>query len=147
MILYVDSSALVKRYVREAESATMLQTIELAESIGTALITRAEIAATFAKTVRMGLLTRERAQAELETFRAHWSDLVRIEMTESLIARADAFAWQHGLRGYDAVHLSAGVLWREALDTRVTFATFDKRLWIAARQVGLEPFPPELVED
>lgn len=147
MILYIDSSALVKRYVREPESVEVLQAIEQAESIGTAVITRAEIAATFAKTVRMGLLSRDHAHTELQTFRTHWNDLVRIELTESLIARADTLAWQHGLRGYDAVQLAAALIWHETLETAVTFATYDKNLWTIARQVGMEPFPPKLLED
>lgn len=33
------------------------------------------------------------------------------------------------------------------VENAVTFATYDKNLWATARQVGLETFPPKLVED
>ena len=52
MILYLDASALVKRYVAEPGSAEVSEAISRAEAIGTALISRAEVAAALAKAVR-----------------------------------------------------------------------------------------------
>jgi len=60
---------------------------------------------------------------------------------ESLVARAEALAWEYSLRGYDAVHLAAAVAWQERLDARIVVATFDRELWQAARQSGLETWP------
>jgi hypothetical protein len=45
-----------------------------------------------------------------------------------VIARADILAWEHQLRGYDAVHLAAAVLWQEAIGAPVTMATFARQL-------------------
>ena len=45
MILYLDSSALVKRYVDEPGSAVVGEAISRAAIIGTGLISRAEVAA------------------------------------------------------------------------------------------------------
>ena len=53
-------------------------------------------------------------------------------------------AWDHGLRGYDTVHLAAASAWQGALGERVTLATFDKQLWSAAESIGLEAYPPDL---
>jgi len=144
MILYLDASALVKRYVAEPGSAEVNEAISRAEVTGTALISRAEVAAALAKAVRMDVLTREDASAALQVFRNEWPDLVRVQMTEMVIARADVFAWEYGLRGYDAVHLAAASLWQDALGERVTLATFDRRLWGTAERVGLMPYPADL---
>jgi len=144
MILYLDASALVKRYVAEPGSAEVNEAISRAEVTGTALISRAEVAAALAKAVRMDVLTREDASAALQVFRNEWPDLVRVQMTEMVIARADVFAWEYGLRGYDAVHLAAASLWQDALGERVTLATFDRRLWGTAERVGLIPYPADL---
>ena len=65
-------------------------------------------------------------------------------MTETLIARADTLAWDHGLRGYDAVHLAGAVLWQETLGEMVTVATFDRELWQAARRAGMMVWPTDL---
>ena len=115
MILYLDSSALVKRYVREAGSGQVEELIPLADVVGTGLVSRAEVAAALARAVRMGYLRREDGEAALLVFRAHWPRLARLQLTEPLLARADTLAWEYGLRGYDAVHLAAALYWQETL--------------------------------
>ena len=144
MILYLDSSALVKRYVAEPGSPDVNEAISRADLIGTALISRAEVAAALAKAVRMDALTPEDAWASLQLFREEWSDLVQVQVTEMLITRADTFAWEHDLRGYDAVHLAAASLWQDAMNAQVTLSTFDRRLWAAAGRVGLASHPADL---
>lgn len=144
MILYLDASALVKHYVAEPGSTEVNEAISQAEVVSTALISRAEVAAALAKAVRTGALTPEDAAHSLQVFRDEWPDLVRVQVTEFVIARADAFAWEHGLRGYDAVHLAAASVWQDMMGDRVTLATFDRRLWTAAQQVGLAAYPVDL---
>jgi predicted nucleic acid-binding protein len=141
MILYLDTSALVKCYVTEAGSVETNAAVEEALLVGTVLISRAEMSAALAKAVRMGLLRRKEARAALEKFRAEWKDLVRIQATDVLVNRADLLAWEHGLRGYDALQLTAAMIWQETLGEPVTFATYDENLWKAAAKEGLTPFP------
>ena len=144
MILYLDASALVKRYVAEPGSAQVNEAITKAEVVGTALVSRAEIAAALAKAVRVHALTQEEASASLQVFREEWPDLVRMQVTEMVVAHADALAWEHGLRGYDAVHLAAASLWQDAMSEQITLSTFDRRLWTAAERVGLALHPVDL---
>jgi predicted nucleic acid-binding protein len=144
MILYLDASALVKRYVAELGSAEVSAAISQAQVTGTALLSRAEVEAALAKAVRVHALTQEEALARLQVFRNEWPDLVRVQVTEMVVARAGAFAWEHGLRGYDAVHLAAASGWQDALGERVTLASFDKQLWTVAEAVGLEAYPADL---
>lgn len=141
MILYLDASALVKGYVAETGSSEVRALIGDAQAVGTAIISRAEVAAALAKAARMKLLTRAAAAKALQAFSVDWEDLVRLQVGESLIARAAAVAWEHGLRGYDAVHLAAALVWREALGEPVTVATYDRELWRGARAGGLTPWP------
>lgn len=144
MIVYFDSSALVKRYIAETASA-QVETL-LAEAIvtGTSLISRAEVSAALAKAVRMNWLTRDLAGQSLRVFRTQWNNLIAVEVTEAVVTQADALAWEHGLRGYDAVHLASALLWQNGLSETVTLATFDKPLWAAAQLVGLEVWPEAL---
>ncbi|MGC9334563.1 MAG: type II toxin-antitoxin system VapC family toxin [Anaerolineae bacterium] len=144
MILYLDASALVKRYVAEAGSAEVSAAISRAAATGTALISRAEVAAALAKAVRVNVLTQEELFAALQVFRSDWVDLVRIQVTEMVVARADALAWDQGIRGYDAVQLAAALVWQDALGEQVTLATFDKHLWTVAGSVGLVAYPADL---
>jgi predicted nucleic acid-binding protein len=144
MILYLDASALVKRYVTELGSSEVSAAISRAQVTGTVLLSRVEVEAALAKAVRVRALTEEEALASLQVFRNEWRDVVRMQVTEMVVAHAGAFAWDHGLRGYDAVHLAAASGWQDALGERVTLATFDKHLWSVAESVGLGVHPADL---
>jgi predicted nucleic acid-binding protein len=144
VILYLDASALVKRYVRERGSSDVAAALSAAQVVGTAVISRVETSAALAKSVRTGTLTDQAAASALQVFRSEWPALVRVQTTESLVARADELAWQLGLRGYDALHLASAMTWEEGMVEEVTVATFDRQLWHAAGQRGLSVFPPDL---
>ena len=141
--LYVDASALVKRYIQEPGTEEVLGAMGEASVVGTSIISRAETSAALAKAVRTGALAPDVAAAALQVFREEWPSLVRVQATEMLMARADALAWEHGLRGYDAVHLAAALLWQDGMAEPVTFAVYDRKLWQAAAASGLIPFPRE----
>jgi predicted nucleic acid-binding protein len=145
LIVYLDASALVKQYVVERGSAEVHALIARAEGLGTAAISRAEVAAALAKAARVGALLHDEAQAALRVFLAQWPDLVRLQLTEVVLARAGELAWAHGLRGYDAVHLAAAHFWQTALGEPVTLAAFDRQLWEAAGGIGLAVWPEDLV--
>ena len=144
MILYLDASALVKRYVSELGSLEIGAAISQAEVTGTAILSRAEVEAALAKAVRVQALSEKEGLASLQVFRSEWLDLVRVQATEMVVAHAGTLAWDHGLRGYDAVHLAAASAWQQALGERVTLATFDKDLWTAAETIGLGVLPADL---
>ncbi len=110
MILYLDASALVKRYVAEPGTIAVAEIIAQADVVGTSLISRAETSAALAKSVRVGVLSHAAAASALQVFRAEWPTLVRVQATELLLARADMLAWELNLRGYDAVHLASALL-------------------------------------
>jgi uncharacterized protein len=144
VILYLDTSALVKRYISELGTTEVNSAIQLAEHIGTSVITRAETSAALSKSIRVGSVTSEVATAALHKFREEWTSLIRLQATELLITKADALAWDLGLRGYDAVHLASAVIWQEHMEEPVVLATFDRQLWKAAKIYGLGRFPEDI---
>ncbi len=105
------------------------------------ILSRAEVAAALAKASRMQVVPREGAEAALRAFRNEWASLVRVQITEGLVARAATLAWEHGLPGYDAAHLAAALFWQDMLGDVVTVATYDRQLWDAAEAAGLEAWP------
>jgi uncharacterized protein len=144
VIVYLDASALVKRYVAERGSDEVALLIAQAAGVGTSLISRAETSAALAKGVRLRALSRAAGAAALQVFRSEWLLLIRVQATELVLARADALAWELGLRGYDAVHLASALAWQEGMGEAVTLATYDRQLWDAARAQGLGVFPDDL---
>jgi predicted nucleic acid-binding protein len=112
--------------------------------LATSIVTRAEVAAALAKAGRVGLLTEHRARSAQRSFAGDWPDLVRVPVTESLVERAEALAWDHGLRGYDAVQLASALAWQESVGAEIVLATFDQQLWEAAPEAGLRAWPDKL---
>jgi predicted nucleic acid-binding protein len=144
VIVYVDASALVKLYVAEAGSKEVEAFIGSAQVIGTGIISRAEVAAALGKSSRLELITREGAAKAHKVFSADWESLIRLPVTEALVARAGALAFEQVLRGYDALHLATALAWRETLGEEITLATFDRELWRGAQATGLTPWPGAL---
>jgi predicted nucleic acid-binding protein len=144
MIVYLDASALVKRYVAEANSLSVTALITKASAVGTAVISRAEVSAALGKATRMKALKHDEAASALQVFTADWENLIRLQITEVLIARAASLAWDHSLRGYDAVHLAAATFWQEMLGEPVVLATFDRQLWHGSSITGLIAWPESI---
>ncbi len=141
MILFLDASALVKRYVAEEGSEEVEAWSLEAEALATTVISRVEVPAALAKARRTGVLTEDGLNRALEAFTADWPDLVQLPLTEALASQAADLAVAHALRGYDAVHLASALRLAELVDAPVVFAAFDKNLGRAARTEGLEVFP------
>lgn len=141
MLLYLDASAVVKRYIAERGSSDVMQIVAEATAVATTIVSRAETAAALAKAVRVGALSYDDAATAAQFFRNEWGNFVRIQVTEAVVARADQLAWEFGLRGYDAVQLASALLWHEHMNEMVTFATYDRHLWQTAASVALTPFP------
>ena len=133
MILYLDTSALVKRYVREAGTDEVIVLLESAGSVGSASLTKVEMAAAFEKTVRQGWVKRKIAMQAWQDFLDHWSSFTRLNTSFGTIDRASALAWEYSLHGYDAMHLACALLWEETLEIQITMATFDRDLWQASK--------------
>lgn len=143
MISYVDASAFLKRYVEEPGSEWVDQLFASAW-VATCALSRAEVVAALHKAVRQSWLGNRQALEARERFTAEWRFFARLPISEALIDRATVMSWNHGLRGYDSMHLAAASVWRDALGEAVSFATFDRRLWEAAAAEQFEAYPPNL---
>ena len=144
MNLYLDISALIKRYVIEPGASDVRTLIQQVELFATARITRAEMAAALAKSIRMKVASTKQANRNFVTLQSDWPAIFCIEISEIVVNQATLWAWDYNLRGYDAIHLAAASLWQKSMDETVTIATFDRQLWTIAQQVGLAVYPLDL---
>lgn len=144
MMLYLDTSALVRRYINEAGSELVNNLFADARGIATGVISRVETAAAFAKAARIGILDREHAWQVLQDFRAEWPDYTRLPVSRATVVKGDQLAWELNLRGYNSVHLAVASTWEDTLRQQVVLVTFDQQLWQAAQQVGLKVSPHSL---
>ena len=141
---YLDSSALVKRYVAETgtEWIARLCAVEAANTLYTVRMTGAEIAAALFRKVREGTLAASDAQAAVTRFKDDFRRRYQIvEITDELVETAMDLVERHALRGYDAVQLAAVL---ELQGARLSlslspihFVCADNRLNEAAEEEGL----------
>ena len=141
MIVYADTSALVKLFVREENSDATRKMLQGAQVLGTGLLTRAELGSALARGAQNGYLAPEEALEAKSRLDVVWGSWVHIVMDEALVSRAEQMAWEYGLMGVDSVHLAAAQVWHEEMGHRVVLATFDRELWKAAELAGLEAWP------
>jgi len=137
----LDSSAFVKRYVAEQASDDVLSEIVNAESIATAAVTLAELTSAFARLAKGGAFSLREAEARRAALDEDWQEIIRLPIDDSTVELAARVAWDHQVRGFDAIHLASALKWMEGMGAPVRFATFDRQLWRAARETGLDAWP------
>lgn len=137
MILYLDASALVKRYIQEKGSLQVNDWIGTARVVTTSLISRFEVAAAISRAGRMNLITKDEAHEAIDQFRSEWESYHRLPVNENTVMRADFLACEYHLKGFDATHLACALIWQETLGMSIAMASFDKQLLEAAREVKM----------
>jgi uncharacterized protein len=142
LILYLDTSALVKLYADEPGSAVVRRTVADSELVATSIVTYAEGRAALARKERMGETTRAVLNRCKREFERDWTRLHRLPVDELLVRKAAELAEEHALRAFDAIHLAAAESLQVVLRIAVTFACFDGALNEAAGARGLELLVP-----
>jgi Predicted nucleic acid-binding protein, contains PIN domain len=148
MILYFDTSALVKGYVQEEGSKEVIALMDEVDNLfGSVVLTQVEMAAAIQRAVRVIGSSSEIASAAWQDFLDDWPSFTRLAISPMTIERASVAAWTYGLRGYDSLHLAAALLWQETLGVQIALATFDHELWLAGQKVGMLSWPEGLVSE
>lgn len=109
---FVDSSALVKRYVTEVGSIWVTQLLSPSQGnrIYVASITAVEVVAALTRRERGVQPSLSHYQTSLRQFRSDLKSIYApVDVTDQVITSAMAIAQSHALRGYDAVQLAVAV--------------------------------------
>lgn len=133
--VYLDSSAIVKLYVREAGSAETLHWLADAGPVACSVLGYVEVRAALAAAVRSQRLKPDDHLAALESFKADWASYSMVAADVPMLERAAELAEGFGLRGYDSLHLASAERIRLALST-TCFISFDLALNRAAKLLG-----------
>lgn len=147
---FLDSSALVKRYVSEVGSGwvTALTEFGAGNVIVVAEITRVEVAAALAARHRSGSgFTRSDRDRAVDLLLRHCDREYRIaSLTPAVVGKAVGLTQEYRLRGYDAVQLATALIVNSALAATflgtLTFVASDGDLLIAAEAQGLKTENP-----
>lgn len=142
-IYFIDSSALVKRYVNEIGSGYTLGIFDpsLNNEVFVVAITGVEIIAAVARRMRGGSINPTDSTVLCNQFRNDYqTDYQIVEITENIITQAMQFAETYALRGYDAVQLAAAYTVNQlcsASGLSLTFMSADSELNTAASSESL----------
>ena len=137
MILFLDASALVKRYVEEKDSQ-FVRTHLAAGPCAASRLSEVEVASALCRRHREGYLKRSQRDIGLEALRADCEDLFLVELSSLVTARATELLTRHNLRAADALQLASCLELRQELRSPdVPFLAFDERLCEAAKREGL----------
>lgn len=140
MILYCDTSALIKLYVEEIHSTTVAEAIAEADAVATSLLAYPETRATLARAQRDKRLRPSDFRQALTQFQQDWSSYVVLDTHQTLMLHAGELAERHALRGADAIHLASAIQLARDLQTSpalMTFLAFDVPLTRAAAREHL----------
>ncbi|MDH5588329.1 MAG: type II toxin-antitoxin system VapC family toxin [Nitrospirota bacterium] len=141
MILYLDTSALVKLYVEEPWSPELTVAVAESEAVATSLIAYAESRAAFARARREARLSTQIYRRIVEAFVEDWPRYISIEVTDRIVKDAGDLAASRALRGYDALHLASALSLSQQVTASVTFLAFDRALSLAAKREALSLHP------
>lgn len=141
MILYLDTSALVKRYFEEPFSGEIIARWKASCEIVTSSVAYAEAMAAFQRKKRDAEVADDVILELEKLLRNEWQGFIRIEVNDELNATIDRVVRKYPLRGFDAIHLASALVVFERIPEGFLFACFDQNLLRAARAEGIETYP------
>lgn len=136
---YIDTSVLLKRYVKESGTPQARRLLRRYRVVSSA-IAPVEAASALWRRKTGGDVTDANfaaIRARLARDRGHWE---LVELTGDVLARAEQVVEQVGVRTLDAIHLASALILSTAAgaDQPVAFVTADARQRDAAGALGLQ---------
>jgi uncharacterized protein len=143
-IYFLDSSAIVKRYVPE-KGTTWIQDLsdrQTRNQLFVAGIAWVKVLSALARRRREGSFSESQIEQIHLVIKSHWNNQYRIlELDQTLIQQAGELVNEHPLRAYDAVQLASAlrlqISLRQAQLPGLVFLSADDRLLEVAQAVGL----------
>ncbi len=139
---YLESSALVKRYVRETGTEALDSIVTDTEGLATSRLAYPEILSALCRKYRAGDLEKDLLDELLDQLEKDWLSLMIIEFHEELHPLVRDLIQKHALRAADTVHLASALWLKQTARTGVTFVASDRGLLRAARAEGLVALDP-----
>lgn len=142
MIAYFDSSSIVKWFFDEPFMEPTRELKRDSEAVFTSPISYPAVMSAFYRAWREGRCSQFDMELVRSEFIRVWANFQWVKVNETLVARAGQLIFRHGLRGFDAMHLSSAlVLKEEGEGIEIFFSCFDKNLNRAALNEGLSVHP------
>jgi predicted nucleic acid-binding protein len=139
VILYIDTSSLVKLFLRETGDTLVEALLDNAARVMCSVLTYAEARSALSRARQASRLNDAAYQQALASLESQWTTFTTRPVDDGLARYAGDLAEKHLLRGFDAVHLASALSLQDDLGSPVTFSAWDERLMTAAAAEGLTP--------
>ncbi|MGB3682064.1 MAG: type II toxin-antitoxin system VapC family toxin [Rubrobacteraceae bacterium] len=143
MIVYLETSAMLKLYVEEEGRKLVREAVGSADLTATSTVAYAEARAGLARRWREGDFTHEEHRGAVEDLEDDWITYARLDTSNLVSNQAGELAEHHALRGFDSIHLASALRLLERFED-LQFLAFDNRLNDAARKVRLPVYGGEI---
>jgi predicted nucleic acid-binding protein len=137
-MIYLDTSALVKRFVEERGSRSVDVLMQHAAPVATSVVAYAELFAGLARKRRDGFITAQHYKTAANEIDREWPTYILVRVTEEVLAGARALVERHPLRGFDALHLASALHLARLAREPIQFVAADAHLLAAATSEQLE---------
>jgi predicted nucleic acid-binding protein len=137
MILFCDTSALIKLYIDEDGSSELKLRLQESEAVAVCRIAWAEAYAALSRRARELPIDVDNIEQAKVALAADWPRFVVLEIDQPLVERAGEYADTFALRAYDSIQLAAAFEAGSISQTPIFFACFDSRLNKAAKLLGM----------
>jgi len=137
MILFCDTSALLKLYIAEPGSEALKARVPEVDAVAVCRIAWAEAHAALSRRAREVPEDEVAIEAAKAALAADWPHFVVLEIDQPLVERAGEYADTFALRGYDSIQLAAAFETGRISQSPIFFACFDARLNKAAKLLGM----------
>jgi predicted nucleic acid-binding protein len=141
-MIYLDSSALVKRYLKEIGTEVVNSLIFSSEEKATSKLSYPEILSAFARKHRANEIGKGVLHSAINKFESDWPQLYVIEFSNEMLQPIKQLSQKYPLRAADTVHLASALWLRSSTKVDVTFVASDSRLLEAARRENLQVVNP-----
>ncbi len=138
MILYLDTSSLVKLYVLEKGSTDIRSSVVASVAVATSVIAYPELHSALTRKRRKRAISEREYNEIVTVFDREWDTFLRIVVTDLLAKTAGRLSKEYSLTGADAVHLASAVEIREKGPKDTRFFSSDGRLNAAAKKERFE---------
>jgi predicted nucleic acid-binding protein len=137
LILFCDTSALLKLFILEEHSDAMVAAAAGADAVAVSRLAWPEFLSALARREREVPRDGPALAQARQAWLARWADYVVVEINQPLVQLAGDYAEAFALRAYDSVQLAALQTLRLQSGEDVRFACFDSRLVKAAAVLGV----------
>jgi predicted nucleic acid-binding protein len=131
--VFIDSSALAKRYIREPGSEKVEKILGRASSLGLSSLCPVEIISAMCRRRRELSLTKDQYLLAKQALVDDARDAEIVNVVPRVVGKAIAILEKEALRTIDAIHIGSALEWKASL-----FVSSDKKQVAAASRAGLK---------